>query len=108
MVRWAIAGDDAETAIRLTAPLFTYWWSRGQLAAMRSLAEQAAALPSAAGLPPDAAALLLWARGMLRIAVGEVTGAEPYLRRLVDAATAARRRPAAGARAGRARAGDRC
>ena len=88
MMRWAIATDDAETAVRLAAPLFTYWWSRGQLAAMRSLAEQAAALPSAAALPPDAAALLLWARGMLRIAVGEVAESEPYLRRLVDAATA--------------------
>ena len=85
MMRWAIRTDDAETVVRLAAPLFPYWWSRGLLAPMRELADQAAALPSAAGLPPDAAALLLWARGMLRIAVGDVAAARPYLAQLRDA-----------------------
>jgi hypothetical protein len=85
MMRWAIRTDDAETVVRLTAPLFPYWWSRGLLAPMRELADQAAALPSAAGLPPDAEALLLWARGMLRIAVGDVAASRPYLGQLRDA-----------------------
>ena len=85
MMRWAIRTDDAETVVRLTAPLFPYWWSRGLLAPMRELADEAAALPSAAGLPPDAEALLLWARGMLRIAVGDVAVARPYLGQLRDA-----------------------
>ncbi|HEX6754433.1 MAG TPA: DUF4062 domain-containing protein [Mycobacteriales bacterium] len=85
-IRASIAADDAESAIRLTAPLFSYWWSRGQLAALRSVAEEVAALPSAATLPADAAALLLWARGMFRISAGEIADAEPYLRRLDAAA----------------------
>ncbi|HEY6744782.1 MAG TPA: DUF4062 domain-containing protein [Mycobacteriales bacterium] len=88
MMRWALAHDDAETVIRLAAPLFPYWWSRGQLVPMRELADEAAALPSAAALPPDAAALLLWAQGMLRIAVGDTAAATPYLARLQDATTA--------------------
>ena len=85
MTRWAVATDDAQTAIRMTAPLFTYWWSRGLLAQQSEAAEQVAALPSAAKLPPAAAALLLWARGMFRIARGDLAGAEPLLRRLVAA-----------------------
>jgi predicted ATPase len=85
MTRWAITADDARTAIRMTAPLFTYWWSRGLLAQQSDAAEQVAALPSAAALPPDAAALLLWARGMFRIARGDLAGADPLLRRLVAA-----------------------
>ncbi|HZB50678.1 MAG TPA: hypothetical protein VE547_16440, partial [Mycobacteriales bacterium] len=85
LTRWAIAADDAELAIRLTAPLFTYWWSRGLLSQQSEAAEQVAALPSAARLPPAAAALLLWARGMFRIARGDLAGAEPLLRRLVAA-----------------------
>jgi len=85
MTRWAIAADDAETAIRLTAPLFTYWWSRGLLSQQSEAAEEVAALPSAARLPPAAAALLLWARGMFRIARGDLAGADPLLRRLVAA-----------------------
>ncbi|HST67514.1 MAG TPA: DUF4062 domain-containing protein [Mycobacteriales bacterium] len=88
MMRWAVATDDAETVVRLAAPIFPYWWSRGQLAPMRELADQAAALPSAAALPADAAALLLWARGMLRIAVGDTAGAAPFLARLRDSAGA--------------------
>jgi predicted ATPase len=85
MIGWAISTDDAQAAIRLTAPLFTYWWSRGLLPRQSEAAEQVAALPSASRLPPDAAALLLWARGMFRIARGELAGAEPLLRRLVEA-----------------------
>jgi predicted ATPase len=84
MIRWAVASDDAEAAIRLTAPLFTYWWSRGQLASMRAVAEEVAGLPSASRLPSDAAALLLWARGMFRISAGELAESEPFLQRLVD------------------------
>lgn len=85
LTRWAVAADDAELAIRLTAPLFTYWWSRGLLAQQSEAAEQVAALPSASRLPADRAALLLWARGMFRIARGDLAGAEPLLRRLVAA-----------------------
>jgi predicted ATPase len=88
MMQWALARDDAETVVRLAAPLFPYWWSRGLLAPMRELADRAAALPSAQRLPGDAAALLLWARGMLRIAVGDTAGAQPLLARLRDAAGA--------------------
>ncbi len=87
LTRWAVAADDAELAIKLTSPLFTYWWSRGLLSQQSEAAEQVAALPSASRLPPAAAALLLWARGMFRIARGDLAGAEPLLRRL-DAATA--------------------
>lgn len=85
LTRWAVAADDAELAIRLTAPLFTYWWSRGLLSQQSEAAEQVAALPSASRLSPGRAALLLWARGMFRIARGELAGAEPLLRRLVAA-----------------------
>jgi len=75
----AAEGDDAETVIRLAAPLFTYWWNRGLLVPMRAAAEQAAALPSADRLPPDASALLLWSRGMFRISSGLFDEAEPLL-----------------------------
>lgn len=75
----AADGDDAETVIRLAAPLFTYWWNRGLLVPMKAAAEQAAALPSAGRLPPDASALLLWARGMFRISSGRFDEAEPLL-----------------------------
>jgi tetratricopeptide (TPR) repeat protein len=87
-IRWSIEHDDAESAIRLTAPLFTYWWSRGLLAQQRRVAEEVAALPSASTLPADAAARLVWARGMFRISAGEVQDSEPFLRQLLDAATA--------------------
>ncbi|GAA3551716.1 BTAD domain-containing putative transcriptional regulator [Microlunatus spumicola] len=79
-----VDGDDAETTIRIAAPLFTYWWNRGLLAPMRTAAEQAAVLPSAAALPPDASALLLWARGMFRISSGLLTEADPLLQTLLD------------------------
>jgi hypothetical protein len=51
-----IRTDDAETVVRLAAPLFPYWWSRGLLAPMRGW-PTGPRLPSAA--PPDAAALML-------------------------------------------------
>jgi predicted ATPase len=79
----AVEGDDAETTIGIAAPLFTYWWNRGFLASMRTVAEQAAALPSATRLPPDASALLLWARGMFRISSGQLDEAEPLLASLL-------------------------
>ena len=83
--RWAVSADEAQVAIRMTAPLFTYWWSRGLLPQQSEAAEQVAALPSASRLPPGEAARLLWARGMFRIARGDLAGAEPLLRRLVEA-----------------------
>ena len=51
-VDWALQTDDAETVGRLLAPLFIYWWSRGLLPMTSELAEQAAALPSAASMAP--------------------------------------------------------
>ncbi len=85
-LRWAVEVDDAETVIRIAAPVYPFWWSRGLLREMLALAEQTAALPSAERLPPDAAALLLWCRGVLRSTVGSLAEAGPFLRRLVPAA----------------------
>ena len=79
-VDWALETDDAETVGRLLTPLFTYWWSRGLLPMTHELAEQAAALPSAASLPPYASALLLGARGMSMVMIGRAAEAEPLLR----------------------------
>ncbi len=87
-MRWAIDVDDADTAIRVSAPLSTYWWSRGLLGEMFEFAERTAALPSAATLSPEAAALLRWCRGMGRVAGGRPAEAEPYLRQLVEDARA--------------------
>lgn len=84
----AVRTDDAGTAVRLAAPLFSYWWSHGLLATMSTLAERAAGLPSAAALPADAAARLLWARAMFRISAGRSAEAIPMLRRVRAAATA--------------------
>jgi predicted ATPase len=75
----AIDDDRAATVIGLSAPLHTYWWSRGQLRTMRSYAEQAAALPSADRLPPEAAALLRWARGLFLVFHGDTSAAEPLI-----------------------------
>jgi tetratricopeptide (TPR) repeat protein len=50
---------------------------------MLDLAEETAALPSAAALPRDAAGLLLWCRGAVRVALGRVDEAVPLLRELV-------------------------
>ena len=69
-IDWAIKVDDAETVGPLLTPLLTYWWSRGLLPMTYDLAEQAAALPSAARLTPYAAALLLCAQGTAMVVVG--------------------------------------
>ena len=87
-MRWAIRADEAETVVRISAPLSHYWWTRGLLAQMLAFAEETAGLPSAADLPADAQALLLWSQGTIRIALGRVEEAVPYLRRLSDAAGA--------------------
>jgi hypothetical protein len=79
----AVQADDSQTIIALTAPLFTYWWSHGLLSEMRELAEQAAALPSASRLAPEATALLGWARGMFRVSVGQNDEAQPLLSEVV-------------------------
>jgi predicted ATPase len=87
-IDWALQADDAETVGRLLAPLFIYWWSRGLLPMTSELAEQAAALPSAASLPPYASALLLEARGISMVMIGRAAEAEPLLRRTLETATA--------------------
>jgi len=86
-VDWALRTDDAETVGRLLTPLFTYWWSRGLLPMTSELAEQAAALPSAASLAPYASALLLGARGISMVMIGRAAEAEPLLRRTLETAT---------------------
>ena len=75
----ALESDDAETVVRLAAPLFPYWWSRGLLLQMSELAEAAAALPSAHRMAMVPRASLLWARGMFRISQGQLAAAEPLL-----------------------------
>jgi predicted ATPase len=87
-IDWAVQTDDAQAAARLLGSLFIYWWSRGLLPMTHELAEQAAALPSAARLPPYASALLLGARGMSMVATGRAAQAEPLLRRAAQNATA--------------------
>ncbi len=86
-IGWALRTDDAETVGRLLTPLFTYWWSRGLLPLTSELAEQAAALPSAANLPPYPSALLLGARGISMVMIGRGAEAEPLLRRTLELAT---------------------
>ena len=86
VVAWAVEQDDAGLAVRLTAPLTRYWWTRGLLGQMLDLADRVAVMPSAAGLPPADSALLLWTRGTLRVALGRTDEALPLLARLVDAA----------------------
>jgi tetratricopeptide (TPR) repeat protein len=86
-IGWALRSDDADTVGRLLTPLFTYWWSRGLLSMTHELAEEAAALPSAAGLSLYASALLLGARGMAMVMVGQNAEAEPLLRQAFETAT---------------------
>jgi predicted ATPase len=88
VIAWAVEQDDAGLAVRLTAPLTRYWWSRGLLAEMLDVADRVAALPSAGGLSPGEAALLLWTRGTIRVALGRTDEALPLLESLVDAARA--------------------
>jgi predicted ATPase len=85
-VEWALASDDAALAVRLTAPLARYWWTRGLLGQMLDVAERTAALPSAAGLPPREGALLTWTRGTIRVALGRAGEAVPLLEEVVAAA----------------------
>jgi predicted ATPase len=82
-VDWALEQDDAVLAVRLTAPLTRYWWVRGLLGQMLDVAERVAALPSAASLPAREAALLLWTRGTIRIALGRAAEAVPLLEEVV-------------------------
>jgi predicted ATPase len=83
---WALRSDDAGTVGLLVTPLFTYWWSRGLLPMTLEAAHRAAGLPSAGHLTPYASALLLGARGVGMVAVGQMVEAEPFLRATVDAA----------------------
>jgi predicted ATPase len=85
-IDWALKVDDAETVGRLLTPLLTYWWSRGLLPMTYDLAEQAAALPSAARLSPYASALLLCAQGTAMVVVGQTAQAEPLLARSLETA----------------------
>jgi predicted ATPase len=87
-IDWALRTDDAETVGQLLASLFIYWWSRGLLPMTHDLAEQAAALPSAATLPPYASAFLLAARGSSVLMIGRAAEAEPLLLQALAAATA--------------------
>jgi predicted ATPase len=85
---WAVDTDDAGLAVRLTAPLTRYWWTRGLLSQMLEIADRTAALPSSAGLAAPEAAQLLWSRGTIRIALGRTDEALPMLTELVDRARA--------------------
>ncbi|MFY9931357.1 MAG: DUF4062 domain-containing protein [Streptosporangiaceae bacterium] len=87
-ISWALKVDDAETVSRLLTPLQVYWWSRGLLPMTYDPAEKAAALPSAARLTQQGAALLLCARGTAMVVVGQTSDAEPLLARSLEAATA--------------------
>jgi predicted ATPase len=83
-VRWAVATDRADLAVALTAPLARWWWARGLLVPMAAVAEETARLPSAAALPPGSSALLQWARGAMRIALGREEEAAPLLTAVVE------------------------
>ncbi len=87
-VEWALASDDAALAVRLTAPLARYWWTRGLLGQMLDVAERTAALPSAVALAPREGALLTWTRGTIRVALGRAGEAVPLLEEVVAAARA--------------------
>lgn len=87
-LRWAVAEDRADLAVALAAPLARWWWARGRLADMGEIADATAALPSAAGLPTEAAARLLWARGATRIALGRAAEAAPLFEELLSRARA--------------------
>jgi predicted ATPase len=87
-VNRALQADDAETVVRLSWPMISYFWSRGQLPALHLVAQRTAALPSAARLPAEPAMLLLQLRGASMMAIGQTRAAEPLLRRMVEAAGA--------------------
>ena len=84
ILAWAVETDDAALAVRVTAPLTRYWWSRGMLVEMLRLAEQVAGLPSADRLDPGEAAVLLWCRGTIRVATGDSDEARALLGQAVD------------------------
>jgi predicted ATPase len=86
-IDWALQADDADTVGRLLASLFIYWWSRGLLPMTHELAERAAALPSAATLPPAASVFLLAAQGSSLLMIGRAAEAEPLLQRTLEEAT---------------------
>ncbi|MFC4694618.1 ATP-binding protein [Geodermatophilus arenarius] len=83
-LRWAVATDRLALVVRLTAPTVRWWWARGLLPAMAGLAEQTAALPSAAALPPDLAARSAGARAALRFALDDAASAAGLLDGVVD------------------------
>lgn len=87
VLAWAVESDDATLAVRITAPLARYWWSRGLLVEMLSLADDVAQLPSAAHLSAAEADALAWSRATIRIATGQPTQGRELLQ-----ATAARAR----------------
>jgi predicted ATPase len=88
-LRWAVDADRADLAVAIAAPLARWWWSRGLLAEMAELADGTARLPSAGDLPPARAALLHWARGATRIALGRAGEAAPLLATQVELARTA-------------------
>jgi predicted ATPase len=83
-LRWAVATDRAELAVALAAPLARWWWARGLLVPMAAVADETAGLPSATTLSPGSAGLLQWARGTMRIALGQLDEAAPLLAAVVD------------------------
>lgn len=87
-ITWALRNDEAATVGRLLGPLFTYWWSRGRLAMASAVAEEAAALPSAALVESSEAALL---RGVQGMAMGGRDLGRGGRRSLRDVPLAARR-----------------
>ncbi len=86
VLHWAVEDDRAERVVRIAAALTRYWWLRGMLVEMLEIAEQTARLPSAARLPDDATALLLWSRGTMRIALGRSDEAPPLLEQSLEPA----------------------
>ncbi len=85
---WAVESDDAALAVRVAAPLTRYLWSRGLLVEMLGLADRVASLESASRLEAQAAGILLWCRGTIRLSVGDHDEARDLLHRVVDDARA--------------------
>jgi predicted ATPase/class 3 adenylate cyclase len=57
-LRWAIDGDEGETALRAAGPIWRFWYARGHLEEGRRWLEAALGLPSSGGSPtPRAHAL---------------------------------------------------
>ncbi|MFF5171389.1 BTAD domain-containing putative transcriptional regulator [Micromonospora sp. NPDC000089] len=66
-LRWAIGGQDAPTAVRLTAALGWYWWLRGQRADGANLAEEVLALADRAGLPASRSLVVAHTVGAMNV-----------------------------------------